>query len=399
MHLAEILLGDSAPDLLEGRSVHAGEEDRISSAAMRLTALHANALESREHMVAVEKSDLLSVLEILKAISGKRRAHDILYVFVDQIARIIDTDRCSIVRIWNNDDKGHVEASHEDAQISDRIIELKKYPELVEAIRIGEKIVINDVVTDPLTMEFSQAFQRAGITSLIVMPITINNEHVGTLLLRAARRGAPFSLREISFFEIVAEAAANALERAQMFDTIQQAHDRLARLAITDSLTGLYNRRYFHDHFKQEFDRMLRYKHPLSCIIADVDNFKMINDTYGHLTGDSVLQQIAKRITAGTRSVDIAARYGGEEFAILLPNTGKEGAKVEAERLCNVIADEPFDDMPEGTQVTISVGLATCDPETMNTPEDLLRAADNALYDAKRAGKNRVVVHKPEKKD
>lgn len=399
MHLAEVLLGDSAAELLRNLSERLGEEDRISASAMRLAALHADALQSREHMTAVEKSDLLSVLEILKAISGKRSAHDILYVFVEQIARIVDTDRCSVVRISNSEHEGHVEASHEDASVSGRIIDLKKYPELLATIGSGEKVVIDDVTTHPLTMEFAEAFRKTGLRSLVVIPVVINNDQVDTLLLRAVRRDVPFTLREISFLEIVAEAAANALERAQMFDTIQQANDRLEKLAVTDGLTGLYNCRYFHEQFKKEYDRTIRYKHPLSCIMADVDDFKRINDTYGHLVGDAVLQEIARRIVAATRSVDIAARYGGEEFAIILPSTDKSGARTEAERLRRVISEQPYKEVPEDTTITISLGVATFNARSMKSPKDLLRAADIALYEAKHTGKNRVVTYNAGKKD
>ncbi len=391
LHLAQALLGDDLSALLDNMPLEGGGEDRISSAVMRLTALHASALESREHLAAVEKSDLLSVLEILKAISAKRRAHDILYVFVEQIARIIDTDRCSIVRVWDNETQGHVLASHEDSRLSDCAIELAKYPELRDAIRTGGKIVIDDVHAHPLTMEYSPCFRKAGIASLLVMPIVLHDKHVGTLLLRAARRQGAFTLREISFFEIVSEAASNALERAHLFESIQIANERLERLAITDSLTGIYNRRYFHERFKQEFERALRYRLPFSCIIFDVDDFKKINDTRGHLVGDGVLKEIAERTASCTRRVDILARYGGEEFVVILPQTDSGGAAVEAERIRALIASKPFPDMGDNAQVTVSAGVASLDHATMKTCEDLLRAADAAMYDAKRQGKNRIV--------
>ena len=397
--LAETLLGKAHQGLLPESAPATDAEDSISAAMMRLTALHAGALESREQSVAVEKNDLLSILDILKAISSKRHAHDILFVFVEQIARIISTERCSIVRVWENEAEGHVLVSHEDEHLRDCVISLQKYPELVEVIQSGETLIINDVATHPLTMEFSAMLKKAGIASLLVLPIVRSDKHVGTLLLRAARRQGAFTVREVSFFQIVTEAAANALERAHLFESIQIANERLEQLAITDSLTGLYNRRYLHERFEEEFARATRYQLPFSCVIFDIDDFKAVNDTYGHLVGDVVLKEIAERMISCTRRVDILARYGGEEFVILLPQTDNEGATIEAERVRSVMESHTFSQIADGQRVTVSVGVATLDPDTMRDNEALLRAADEALYEAKRRGKNCVVVHEPDKKD
>ena len=368
-------------------------EDRISSAMMRLTALHAGALESREHSVAVEKNDLLSVLDILKAISAERQARDILFVFVEQIARIIPVDRCSIVRILDGEKEGAVLVSHENEALRDCLIQLEKYPELTAVVETGEMLAIDDVTAHPLMGEVSGILQRAGIMSLLVLPIVRQDAHVGTLILRAARRHGAFTLREISFFQIVTEAAANALERAHLFESIQVANERLEQLAITDSLTGIYNRRYFHERFEHEFERAVRYGLPFSCVIFDIDDFKQVNDTYGHLIGDEVLKEVAQCMISCTRRVDILARYGGEEFVILLPQTDLEGASIEAERIRSVFEKHAFSEIPETRKVTISVGVATLDSSAMKVSNDLLNAADMALYEAKNSGKNRVVIH------
>jgi two-component system, cell cycle response regulator len=368
-------------------------EDRISSAMMRLTALHAGALESREHSVAVEKNDLLSVLDILKAISAERQARNILFVFVEQIARIIPVDRCSIVRILDGEKEGAVLVSHENEALRDCVIQLDKYPELTSVVETGEMLAIDDVSAHPLMGEVSGILQRAGIMSLLVLPIVRRDAHVGTLILRAARRHNAFTLREISFFQIVTEAAANALERAHLFESIQVANERLEQLAITDSLTGIYNRRYFHERLEHEFERAVRYSLPFSCVLFDIDDFKQVNDTFGHLIGDEVLKEVAQCMISCTRRVDILARYGGEEFVILLPQTDLDGATTEAERIRSVFEKHSFSEIQEARKVTISVGVAALDASTMKVSNDLLNAADMALYEAKNSGKNRVVIH------
>ncbi len=389
-HAIEALLGDKGRTLLGGMDAPDEGSIQLSELTMHLMTLHANALATRHQDMAMDKSDLFSVLNILKAISAKRRAHDILFVFVEQIARVVPSDRCSVVRVWGGAKYGLVLASHEDANIVDRKIELAKYPELQKSLMSREKVIINDVSEDPLTAALSDVLHRANIHAILVIPIVLFDESIGSLFLRAVRSEGGFSLREISFFEIVTEAAANALERAQLFESIQIANENLERLAITDGLTGLHNHRFFRERLDHEVERALRYKLPLSCLILDIDDFKQINDTYGHLAGDRVLKEIAERITHCIRKTDTCARYGGEEFVVIMPQTGVEGAVTQADRIRAMIAEAPFPALPQEQRVTVSLGVGMLDPNEMLTGEDLLRAADQALYRAKRNGKNRV---------
>lgn len=365
------------------------------AAALHLMAQVSQQFARRQRHMAQDKNDLFSVLNILKAISAKRRAHDILYEFVEQVARVVQMERCSVVRVWGGETEGHVLASHDNASIRDLKIDLSKYPELCHALEHREKVVINDVFNDPLTREFASELrhsQAIAITSLIVIPVVLFDQNVGSLFLRAARGKGPFDVREVNFCEIVAETAANALERAYLFESIQRANERLEHLAITDGLTGLYNHRYFRERLEEEFERARRYDLPLSCLILDVDDFKGLNDTFGHLLGDSVLREIALRTTHKVRKSDTVARYGGEEFVVIMPQTGRKGAEAEGNRIRREIAARPFEGLPDDVRVTVSAGVSVFDKETMLDCEALIRSADGALYEAKRSGKNRVVM-------
>lgn len=165
---------------------------------------------------------------------------------------------------------------------------------------------------------------------------------------------------------------------------------RLEELSNTDGLTGLFNHKYFQYRLEQELSLSKRYKPPLSLLMFDIDHFKKFNDTYGHQAGDAVLAQLAKLVKTGLRKVDIPARYGGEEFAIILPHTPKEGAHLVAERIRNDVENFHFGlDGGEPLRATISVGVA-CFPDFADK-DDLIRAADQALYRAKEAGRNRVM--------
>ena len=396
--LARVLLEASAANLgAASISVPATAhiDGRTMPCAMRLMSLLSRQLVLRQRDIAMDKDDLSSVLNILKAVSVKRRAHDILFVFVEQIAHAVRVDRCSVVRVWGGDQIGHVVASHEDEAINDLVIDLQKYPEIRRAIESRMKVVINDTRRDPLMRPFINDISSSGITSLVVIPVILFDQNIGSLLLRAARVQGGFSLREISFCEIVAEAAANALERGHLFESIQKANERLEHLAVTDGLTGLYNHRYFRQRLESEFERARRYSLPLSCMILDIDNFKRINDTYGHLQGDTILRGIAAATLGSVRKSDIVARYGGEEFVVIMPQTGLEGAKAQAERMMRDIRETIYDGMPDKSEVTVSMGVAVFDAANMLDCEALIRVADSALYMAKKAGKDRMIVGIP----
>ncbi len=174
-------------------------------------------------------------------------------------------------------------------------------------------------------------------------------------------------------------------------------HERLKRVALTDPLTGIFNRRFFDRKIADEVSRTHRYGQPLTCLFFDLDRFKNINDQLGHQTGDQVLQEVAGIIDSHLRRSDIFARYGGEEFVALLPHTTCSDGREIAERIRKNIAEHNFE-LPDGSinKVTISIGVATLLPgisgkKQTSDPEQLIKAADQALLQAKENGRNRVV--------
>lgn len=361
----------------------------------RIMSTQAELLSGHESTVEMDKNELAAVLEILKAVSSKKRAHDVLYVFVEQISQIVPSERCSIVRVWGHEDMVHVLASHDDANLYDITVPLSKYPEIQKALSLGDKVIINNVRQDPLMQSCLDSLIQKGINSILVIPIILYDPEVGSLLLRAVRHRSGFTLREINFFEIATSAAANALERAQLLESVQQANKTLERLAITDGLTGIYNHRYFRERLEEELMRSLRYNLPLSCALFDIDDFKKCNDLYGHLFGDAVLKEIATRMLQTVRRTDIVARYGGEEFIVIMPQTPLEGAYAQAERIRKIIEEKPFTYMGKSIKITISGGVAEVIQNETLSVEDLLRIADQCLYKAKRAGKNLIITPKP----
>jgi diguanylate cyclase (GGDEF)-like protein len=175
----------------------------------------------------------------------------------------------------------------------------------------------------------------------------------------------------------------------------QRIQEKLQQLAITDPLTGLFNRRYFFEIAVKEFAKATRYKRPLSVAILDLDLFKNINDTYGHLVGDQALIQIGKLLNDEGRETDVMARYGGEEFVVLLPETDHENAMIVAERLRKSVAEKPIHIEDNTLNITVSIGVAgKYNGKNDDDFDRLILQADQALYKAKGDGRNRVVCYR-----
>lgn len=173
-------------------------------------------------------------------------------------------------------------------------------------------------------------------------------------------------------------------------DKLKQSNQMLLELSHTDPLTGLNNRRSMMEALDIEFERSTRKHSPLSLLMLDIDHFKKINDTFGHQQGDAVLQTLATLLKEHLRQYDLAARFGGEEFALILPETNEKDAGMVAERIRQSIEKMRLGDFPEEFCLTASIGVATSPNEALAYPDDLIREADNALYLAKRSGRNRI---------
>jgi len=202
-----------------------------------------------------------------------------------------------------------------------------------------------------------------------------------------------YLIRPLDRNELLARTRTQ-VRRRRYEERLRYNYHQSIALAVTDSLTGLYNRRYLTSHLEGLLGRTGRSR-AFSLLMLDLDDFKRINDTYGHEAGDAVLAEFAQRLQRAVRGIDLAARYGGEEFVVLMPDTGLEAAAAVAERLRRAVADAPFT-LPRGGQmlpVTVSIGVAEARRD--DTPPMLLRRGDMALYAAKQAGRNRVVVETP----
>lgn len=220
----------------------------------------------------------------------------------------------------------------------------------------------------------------------------------GLLLMRALLAGAPsldWLLQEVAHnADIYAYLTLMTCAVFMVMGRLVGAQtDELHTEAITDALTGLWNRRYFDQRLRQEVDRATRYKHSLSLLLIDVDYLKRINDAQGHRGGDAALLTVGDSLRSTCRASDLAVRFAGDEFAVLAPSTGAAEARRLAERIQQALERlSPSRQSLTGQPVTVSIGIADLLAETTPGPQGLIDAADRALYDAKAAGRNRAAV-------
>jgi len=220
-----------------------------------------------------------------------------------------------------------------------------------------------------------------GARSELCLPLITMGEASGVMVLDNERPNA-FDPAEVGPLQSVADICAGAIQNAHYFEHVRQ-------LAYKDGLTGVFNRRYFELRILEEIARAQRCGGEVSVLMIDVDGFKKLNDEFGHLLGDEVLREVSTLFQRHLRKSDVLCRFGGDEFAVLLPDSGARQAAAVAEKLRNAIGTTEFRGVAR--PVTISVGLASS-PANGHDRDELIKAADNALYAAKQAGRNRVGV-------
>jgi diguanylate cyclase (GGDEF)-like protein len=260
-------------------------------------------------------------------------------------------------------------------------------------------VVILDVVLDDIDGYSVCRWLRLGETTrdLVVIMLTVKvevKERVEGLHVGADDYiPKPFDMDELEARMFAALRSRNSrLELRQRNTELEGLLTRTEHLAMTDSLTGIFNRRRFGEMLRHEWASARRYKHPLCLLLFDVDHFKAVNDGQGHAAGDETLKSVAQIIAGSIREVDVCARYGGDEFVLLLPHTSAGNASVVADRVRSKLA-RARENWPEAAgNVTLSVGIASSEDASLAGPDDLLEAADRALYEAKSEGRDRAIV-------
>ncbi|HUR98037.1 MAG TPA: sensor domain-containing diguanylate cyclase, partial [Pyrinomonadaceae bacterium] len=314
--------------------------------------------------------------------SLKRIDADDFWTHVTQVsAELIQSERASL--LLRND---HAEGLVTKAAVGARtdLFTTSHIGERVSNLVLedGHPIVVEDI--SRIGVEAAPAGWQYKTPSFLSYPILIGERRIGVLNFTDKATGNAFDERDLELLQAIGPQIAIAVDRTVLKDKAGE----FEQLSVTDPLTGLLNRRYLEKRLIEEIQRSKRHRFPMSLMMLDVDEFKSYNDTFGHPAGDAALKIVASILQDMLRGDDVAARYGGEEFAILLPQTtSTEGAAI-AERLRQRIEHTEF---PK-RKVTVSIGIAACSNE-IDTPTDIVGAADHALYEAKNHGRNNVRIY------
>jgi diguanylate cyclase (GGDEF)-like protein len=225
---------------------------------------------------------------------------------------------------------------------------------------------------------------KTTLKSHLTLPLAVEGEVLGCISLTSEQSNA-FDVQDLQFFSVVGYQMAATLKQFQKINSIKD-------MAIYDKLTNVHNRRYFDEKLRTETQKSLSSHTPLSLVIVDIDHFKKVNDTYGHHAGDSVLSKVASLLKNSVRKDDTVARYGGEEFVLILPGAKLEVTSMIAERIRRLVETTPFEIESGQIQITISMGISNLPAHRARSEEELVKMADQALYNAKREGRNRVCI-------
>ena len=224
--------------------------------------------------------------------------------------------------------------------------------------------------------EFARLKAGPDVNTISALPLMSENKMMGIIILEDMQQP------DLEKFAIVAMQFALEIKKVFLYEKVED-------LAITDGLTGLFVRRYFMERFDEELKRSKRHGFSFAFLMLDIDNFKKCNDTYGHLVGDVVLRDVSRIIKEHVREIDLVGRFGGEEFSLVLPETGRDGAVMAADRLRENIQANVFRAYDEKLKLTVSIGVAIY-PQDSDDTKDIIEKADQALYAAKKSGKNIV---------
>lgn len=326
--------------------------------------------------------------DIAKALTSTLEVHEVLTLVMQKVSELLHPANWSLLL---QDDAGQLYFEICVGDGSERLRQLRVPPGegIVGAcFQQGAPILVEDVSSEP---RFSPRFDQATsfqTGSVLAVPLKSKGRVLGVIELVNPARQAPFSQVDLQTISGIADFAAIAIENARVFKKVQD-------LTISDEHTGLFNARHLRAVLEKEVARSGRFHHPLALIFLDLDGFKQVNDTHGHLVGSALLSEVGSLLADCIRQVDSAYRYGGDEFAVLLIETPLESAVTVAERIRDQLRDRLF--MREqglNLKLTASLGVA-CFPEHGQTAVELLQSSDQAMYRVKAQGRNDVLVAEP----
>ncbi len=343
------------------------------------------------------------VLEIVRDVTASLSSEEIFDILVRRVSRLFQIRRCSMILIEEGGERGTVVAAHDDPSISALGLDLSRYPEIRQAVETGAPVLVKNLKGSALFEQIRPLWETENIDvdiqSIVAIPFAFDNNRSGVFFLRSHPDEPALNEESVRLTSAIAQGAVRALNRAAMFESVLSHQEQLEILAKTDELTGCLSRRYLMERLENELERAVRYERLLGVVMFDIDDFKRLNDTHGHTTGDAALRSIGEVLRRSLRTADFVGRYGGDEFLLVLPETSAYGTHQLAERIRNGVHRREFDLRGGTLRLTVSGGVAGFPDADVMTPEDLIDRADQALYEAKAAGRNRVISYSSELKE
>lgn len=327
-----------------------------------------------------------ALAEVGKSLTAELNVADVLETIMQSISQILQPENWSLLFMDEATEELYFEICVGDAADKIKGLRLKLGEGIAGWVALHkEPLLVPNVGKDPRfsrRMDQASRFQTAGV---LCVPLLSRGETLGVIeLVKDAADGEPFSEEHLQVLQLFSDFAAIAISNARSFQKVEL-------LTQHDDWTGLYNVRFMRRHLQEEAARSRRYRHPLSLIFFDLDEFKGINDLHGHSVGSKLLREVAQKALGAIRETDKAVRYGGDEFVVVLPETAKESAVVVAEGLRRVIRTaEVATEQGPAASVSASFGVATF-PDDAADPAGLVEIADRAMYLAKAHGRNAVV--------
>ena len=359
-------------------------------------------IEERTKELNIANQRMLSLQNILDMMNSSKPLRNVLETVVKSIQGELGYLHCVIMRKeMDSDGEYMVVTAEADDTVIRRANDILKTPigarrlaysrdaifhntlenkKIIQSTDIGASL--RAIMPDINEETINEIISEKSVRSIISIPLYVFEKPFGIFAVFSSREA--LAETETDFLTMYAQQIELAITIADLFEKVKEQ-------AVTDGLTGLYNRRYFEEYLKKEVTRSLRINQPFSVISLDLDYLKKINDTYGHSFGDLAIKTIAEILKSNARSIDTAARMGGEEFNIILPGVKSDGAMIAAERIRHAIESVEINTIGH---ITASIGVATFLEHSDNV-EDILELADQAMYLSKQNGRNQVTLAKP----
>ncbi|HEV2963252.1 MAG TPA: sensor domain-containing diguanylate cyclase [Candidatus Angelobacter sp.] len=323
--------------------------------------------------------------DVAKALTSSLNLDSILQTIMEKMAEFFRPDTWSLLMVDEQKDELYFAIAIGDAAETLKTVRMRMGEGIAGWVaRNGESLIVPDVYNDPRFAKRVDEYTKWKTRSIICVPLQSKHRVLGVIqLINCAMES--FGEQEMFFLHALCDYAAIAIDNARSVEKIQE-------LTITDDCTGLYNARHLYKTLEAEVYRSARFGYEFSVIFMDLDHFKTVNDTYGHLIGSKLLQEIGFKVKSQLRLIDYAFRYGGDEFVILLPQTDKNSALVVAKRLQEMMRRTQFlSDDGLNLNIRCSMGLATY-PEDAKSSHEIIRQADEMMYMVKNSSRDNIAV-------